>query len=203
MGVGSSRKIGMGVHNVIVAGQMRMYAKGVSAIKICEKQKQHPRGVFNYYFFHFSGRKITQKSSIFCLICNKTSNTMSFIISILAALGLYGSGGEDIVTLSPKAFYEAYTNDSTAVVIDVRRPDEYAEGHIENAIPLNYLDKEEFDKGVSRLSLAPTYYLYCRSGRRSHEAAVKLKQKGYKVIDMRGGMLEWQKQKLPVTRKKE
>lgn len=125
------------------------------------------------------------------------------ILSILAAIGLGTascSAEDGIVVLSPKEFISQAKADTTAVILDVRTPAEYAEGHLEGAKQLDYLDAEAFDAGVKSLDKANTYYVYCRSGRRSHGACEKMKAQGFKVFDMEGGYLNWTKQGLPVVK---
>jgi rhodanese-related sulfurtransferase len=76
------------------------------------------------------------------------------------------------------------------VILDVRRPDEYAEGHIPGAInvPNETIGTAEIpelpDKGQLIL-------VYCRSGRRSKEAAGKLAGLGYTSIVEFGGILDY------------
>ena len=125
------------------------------------------------------------------------------ILSILAAIGIGTaacSAEDGIVVLSPKEFISQAKADTTAVILDVRTPAEYAEGHLEGAKQLDYLDAEAFDAGVKSLDKANTYYVYCRSGRRSHGACEKMKAQGFKVFDMEGGYLNWTKQGLPVVK---
>mgnify|MGYP001152136798 CR=1 FL=1 len=52
------------------------------------------------------------------------------------------------------------------VIIDVRTPEEYVNGHIENAINLDYYSIT-FEDGLNKLNKNKTYLIYCRSGRRS------------------------------------
>lgn len=105
-----------------------------------------------------------------------------------------------IKALEPKAFVAEAKADPQAVVIDVRTPQEYAEGHLNGAKNINWLDPKAFAAGVARLPKDKTYLLYCRSGHRSLEAAVKMQQEGYHVADMTGGILNYEAQGLPVTR---
>lgn len=74
------------------------------------------------------------------------------------------------------------------VVIDVREPDEVAEGKILGSIhiPLGDLEHHvnEFDKNKS-------YIMVCRSGGRSGKATEYLESKGFEVSNMEGGMLAW------------
>ncbi len=125
------------------------------------------------------------------------------IIAAMAAMGLCVSScdaGEQIQVLSPADFQKSVQNDSSAVVLDVRRPDEYAEGHLSGAQLLDWLNVESFAQGMERLDKTKTYYVYCRSGRRSHEAAVKMTAAGLHVVDMEGGYLAWTERGLPVVK---
>ena len=76
------------------------------------------------------------------------------------------------------------------IILDVRRPDEYANGHIPGAINV---PNEEI--GTSEIPELPDksqkILVYCRSGRRSKEAAKKLVKLGYTDIVEFGGILDW------------
>lgn len=77
-----------------------------------------------------------------------------------------------------------------AIILDVRRPDEYAEGHIEGAI--NIPNESIIDKEPEELEDKNQLILvYCRSGRRSKEAAQKLVDMGYTDIKEFGGITTW------------
>jgi glyoxylase-like metal-dependent hydrolase (beta-lactamase superfamily II)/rhodanese-related sulfurtransferase len=83
-------------------------------------------------------------------------------------------------------------------VIDVREPDEFdgALGHIKGAklIPLGSLTSR-----VSEIDRVTPSVLVCRSGARSAQATVLLRNAGYaKVANLAGGMLRWRGQRLPV-----
>lgn len=76
------------------------------------------------------------------------------------------------------------------IVVDVRSLEEYNEGHIPNAIsvPLETIENEAETKLKNKDDLI---LVYCRSGRRSREAALRLIEKGYtNVIDF-GGIQDW------------
>lgn len=76
------------------------------------------------------------------------------------------------------------------IILDVRTPEEYAAGHIPNAINI---PNETI--GASEISALPDkdqlILVYCRSGRRSKEAAQKLVSLGYTSIVEFGGILDW------------
>ncbi len=74
-------------------------------------------------------------------------------------------------------------------VVDVRTPEEFAEGHIPGAklIPL-----QEIDSRLKEFSVDEQYLIVCRSGNRSTQASEILVQNGMKKIyNMTGGMNEW------------
>ena len=120
------------------------------------------------------------------------------ITSTVAAVSLCVRGCsaqiDSLKVLHPKTFIKQAQADSTAIILDVRTPDEYAEGHIEGAMLLNFLDDKAFNKGLKKLDKKHTYYIYCRSGRRSHGACEKMNKKGFKTFDMEGGYLKWKKE---------
>jgi rhodanese-related sulfurtransferase len=76
------------------------------------------------------------------------------------------------------------------VLIDVRTPQEFAEGHVEGAIllPLQELEQRLADVEPYRGS---DVYVICKSGGRSARAAAILNAKGYKAINVQGGTMGW------------
>lgn len=138
------------------------------------------------------------------------------LLSLLAAVGLSTTGcsaqagksasaaktaPSDVITiLAPQAFINQAKADTTSILLDVRTPKEYAEGHLANARQLDYLNTEAFDAGIKQLDKSRTYYIYCRSGKRSHSACLKMKKQGFKVYDMEGGILNWTKLGMPIER---
>ena len=76
------------------------------------------------------------------------------------------------------------------IILDVRRPDEFAAGHIPNAInvPNETINTAEIPELPDKDQLV---MVYCRSGRRSKEASEKLVKLGYTNIVEFGGILDW------------
>ena len=80
--------------------------------------------------------------------------------------------------------------ESDYIILDVRRPDEFAEGHIPNAI--NVANETIGTVEIPELPDKDRLIMvYCRSGRRSKEAAEKLVALGYTNIVEFGGILDW------------
>ncbi len=104
-----------------------------------------------------------------------------------------------VEVVPPVEFQSMINDDPDSYLLDVRQPDEYAAGHLIGASLLNWLDTAAFKKEAVNIDKDKTIYVYCRSGRRSNEAAEYLAGQGYKVVDMDGGILGWEKAGLPVV----
>ena len=124
------------------------------------------------------------------------------LFSILAALGLFANAQaqSEVEVLEPQAFIERAKADTSAIILDVRQPEEFAEGHLAQAINLDWLNQTVFINGLAKLNKQKTYYVYCRSGRRSQAAAGKLKSEGFQVVDLKGGYLHWVEVGMPVVK---
>lgn len=77
-----------------------------------------------------------------------------------------------------------------AVAVDVREPDEFAVGHIPGARLLPLGDVMTRAEEVLPEKEA-AYLIYCRTGRRSADAAQKLEAQGYSHLRDLGGILSW------------
>lgn len=124
--------------------------------------------------------------------------TLLFIAAMFMAGFNAQANNPDIEVVSSSEFQTKIAGDPDGYLLDVRRVDEFAAGHLDGAHLINWLDTDEFKKEASGLDKSKTIYMYCRSGRRSNEAAVYLSDQGYKVVDMDGGILAWEKEGLPV-----
>lgn len=89
-----------------------------------------------------------------------------------------------IERLSPEAFLAQRR--ATDVVLDVRTPEEYAAGHLRDAFNIDML-AADFQARVDTLDRDHTYYLYCRSGNRSQQAAEIMKKIGFRSLYNVGG----------------
>lgn len=101
--------------------------------------------------------------------------------------------GEKNMTYTSITMEEAkdiFQNSGDYIILDVRIADEFSEGHIPGAV--NYANEDILQDNPEVLpDLEQTIYVYCRSGRRSKEAADKLVQMGYTNIIEIGGILDW------------
>ena len=129
---------------------------------------------------------------------------MKKLLPLLAALMLTAcspSGGTKPIT------YRRITADEAAVmmaqetgyiILDVRRPDEFARSRIAGATLLNVLDTTGFCRGIDTLSRKPHYYLYCLKGLRRLRAARIMQERGFHVTSLDGGIDAWQQAGLSV-----
>lgn len=105
--------------------------------------------------------------------------------------------GTPLPTLNVSELSEKLKSDKQAVVIDVRQPEEYREGHIAGSklIPLG-----ELVKRINELPKSKEIICVCASGSRSHSATKMLIDAGFTAINMNGGMFTWQRAGLPVKK---
>jgi len=91
-------------------------------------------------------------------------------------------------SISNDAFYQK-SKQTPLTIIDVRESDEFTEGHIPQAInrPLSILVEE-----IDSFEKDKTYYIVCQSGGRSSQACSYLSSQGIRVVNVLGGISEWQ-----------
>lgn len=77
-----------------------------------------------------------------------------------------------------------------AVLLDVRTPEEFAEGHLEGAVNMDWY-QTDFTSKLESVDRDSKVYVYCKKGGRSAEAAKLMDSLGYKVIDLTGGYDAW------------
>ena len=118
---------------------------------------------------------------------------LPILLSALMFTGCAGISDNQTNTYRSITMDEAVTmmaQETGYIILDVRRPDEFAAGHIPNAInvPNESIGTSEIPELPDKDQLI---MVYCRSGRRSKEAAEKLVKLGYTNIVEFGGILDW------------
>ena len=118
---------------------------------------------------------------------------------LLATLGLSTAcGQQNFENTDVKGFAELIDKPTT-LLLDVRSAEEFASGHLEGAINIDQSQSDFVEKAKATLPADKTIAIYCRSGRRSANAANRLAAAGYRCVNLKGGILAWQKAKQPVT----
>ena len=95
-----------------------------------------------------------------------------------------------VMKIKPEDAKKMLESENPPALIDVREPDEFASGHIPNAVNV---PSGDVVNGVIRLGIPKDQpvMVYCRTGRRSSEAASKLQGAGYQKIYDLGGITDW------------
>ena len=89
------------------------------------------------------------------------------------------------------AEFEKLVNGGKGIVLDVRTPKEYAEGHLKGSVNINYFDKD-FKGQVAKLDKSKPVYVYCHSGGRSSKAMTIMQGEGFKTVyNLTGGYSAW------------
>ena len=119
------------------------------------------------------------------------SNYMKRVLITMAfsLLGLFSCRGQNNLTVNE--FEAMFARDSTAQLLDVRTPEEFAEGHIGEAMNIDWKADGFAEKAQAQLATERPVMVYCRSGRRSAEAAAVLEKLGFKTYNLKGGILAW------------
>jgi rhodanese-related sulfurtransferase len=105
--------------------------------------------------------------------------------------------GPSVPSLNAVELSEKLKNGKRPLVVDVRQPEEYRNGHIAGSklIPLGDLGKR-----IKELPKDKEIVCVCASGSRSRSATKLLVDAGYTAFDMKGGMFMWQRAQLPVKK---
>ena len=113
------------------------------------------------------------------------------VIQIAAAVLLLSSCGASYTQISQDEAMQMMQEQTDYLIVDVRRPDEFAESHIAGAI--NVPNEEITDEMPELLPDKDQLLLiYCRSGNRSKEASQKLADIGYTNVYEFGGINTWE-----------
>jgi rhodanese-related sulfurtransferase len=121
----------------------------------------------------------------------------SFAAIILLA-GCSSTGSASTVNMNVSEFSQKIT-EPEVTILDVRTPEEFASGHIEGAINVDF-NSGNFANEITRLNPSETYAIYCRSGSRSGQAASIMHKAGFHdVSNLNGGVIDWANAGLPLV----
>ena len=103
------------------------------------------------------------------------------LLSIATAAATLGACGSE----EPSS--GATTGAAPSVIIDVRTPEEFAEGHIEGALNID-VSSDSFGESIAALDMSDSYGVYCRSGNRSAQAVARMEAAGFTDVHDLGGL---------------
>ena len=109
---------------------------------------------------------------------------------LLCLMNFLGCQAADFRSVDADRFAQVI-EDTTVVRLDVRTASEYSQGHIPGALLIDVTQADFMQKAKQLLPMDKTIALYCRSGRRSKNAAMQLAKHGYQVIELNTGFNSW------------
>ncbi len=113
---------------------------------------------------------------------------MSLLRSLFGAKKDYSG----IVEVLHKTSFKSAISDKKVRIIDVRTPNEFGQGHIKNAMNVDFFNQYSFTSYFKKIDKKDPLYIYCRSGARSKKASHKLADMGFeKIYDLQGGYSNW------------
>ncbi|WP_316839397.1 thioredoxin domain-containing protein [Pedobacter gandavensis] len=102
-------------------------------------------------------------------------------------------------TIPAVEFQNQLKTNSKAVILDVRTPEEFNTGHLEQAKNLNIYD-QSFKAQISELDKTQPIYVYCKGGGRSANAVKQMQELGFtKIYELKGGIMAWEQNGLPLN----
>jgi L-ascorbate metabolism protein UlaG (beta-lactamase superfamily)/rhodanese-related sulfurtransferase len=122
-----------------------------------------------------------------------------FSIMAFSLFGLFSCKANH-TNLDINGFSSKIESSTPVRLIDVRTPEEFAEGHLRGAVNHDWYDSTFVDKVSSAYDKSAPLYIYCRSGKRASEAATALDKAGFEVFNLKGGYLAWTGAGMPVTK---
>lgn len=120
--------------------------------------------------------------------------------SLLLSFFIIACKAQSPTTIGAPAFKKAIEA-SSVQVLDVRTSGEFRSGHIANSLQADWNNPEQFKERADHLDKAKPVYVYCLSGVRSAAAAKWLREKGYSVTELAGGINAWKSQGYPLEGK--
>lgn len=121
----------------------------------------------------------------------KNTFALFAFLFLICANGFAQTAAKDSIQVLTIAQFEKMATKKKSQILDVRTPEEVAEGHLADATTINFLSPD-FTSQVAGLNKKGTYLLYCRSGARTRKAADAMRKMGFKHVYMlEGGITAW------------
>jgi rhodanese-related sulfurtransferase len=121
----------------------------------------------------------------------KNTLVLFALLILIGTKGFAQTAVTDSIQVLSIPQFEKMAAKKKSKIIDVRTPEEVAEGHLADASTFNFLSPD-FTSQVAGLNKKGTYLLYCRSGSRTRKAADAMQKMGFKHVYMlEGGINAW------------
>jgi len=128
---------------------------------------------------------------------------LSALLLLLVVIGAARTWGDESRNVGPgeaKALIRENAGNRDFVVLDVRTPKEFAQGHLEGAVLVDYRSPG-FREEMAGLDRSKTYLVYCRTGNRSDKALGIMRELGFRnYYHLGGGIKRWTEEGLATVR---
>lgn len=125
---------------------------------------------------------------------------MKHLFKAFILLFMSGSAAAQNKTTVTAAEFEKGLQIKGVQLLDVRRPEEFKEGHIKGAILANWQDEKQFQEQASKLDKSKPVYVYCLAGIRGDKAASWLVKNGFtSVVNLEDGIKAWKEAGKPTV----
>ena len=124
-------------------------------------------------------------------VSSLTAAVVLVLVFVLASAVTLTAKMKKINTQKANELIEERDGEPDFMILDVRTPEEFAEGHVENAVNLDFYE-DAFPDELESLDRDKTYLVYCRSGSRSGSTFKMMKKLGFQhVYNVEGGINRW------------
>ena len=124
---------------------------------------------------------------------------MKHLLKAFVLLFVSGTAAAQNKTNVSPAEFEKGLQANGVQLLDVRRPEEYKEGHLKGAALANWQDEKQFQAQAAKLDKSKPVYVYCLAGIRGDKAATWLVNNGFtSVVNLDGGIKAWKEAGKPV-----
>lgn len=130
----------------------------------------------------------------------RKASVVVVLLLTLTVIAAAGSAVTNVTVGKSQTLMKERAGKPDFVILDVRTPEEFAEGHIVGAVNLD-VQAKDFEKKLRALDRKKSYLVYCRTGNRSRKATVAMEALGFRsIFHMNEGIVKWKQQNLPLTR---
>ncbi len=121
----------------------------------------------------------------------------TFLLVVVLLYCWMGAGAQNAERVSAKLFYSLTQKQPKALIVDVRPPEKFAEYRIKDALPAP--EKKDLIALSQVVPKSDTIFVYCEKDNRTDAAVAILDSLGYtNVIQLKGGLISWRRNRLPL-----
>ena len=122
------------------------------------------------------------------------------LLTCILTISCKSQTSEKYQSLSAIAFQDKIKIEKNAQILDVRSPEEFASGHIDKAININW-NSDNFNEKMKLFDKSKPIFVNCQGGGRSKKAAERMLLIGFKTIyELDGGINKWIASNLPIKK---